>query len=92
MYEIRPVRGEMVVDLPRTGQFTSASLWRCLQSIQRDDIPGICVKDLLVCGVCRTSNDCAVFPLAKVSDVSKDDIGRLIIELMVLTTARGSYM
>lgn len=84
MDNIRSSTSQLVVDGPAARQVALTTLGSGGQSKKGNDISGISVENLLLSSVGRCANLMRVKNGRQVLDVSENDIGRLVLVLLVL--------
>lgn len=92
MDQVRPRSGDLIVHPPRARQLTRTTLLGRLKRKERYNVTRICVKDLLVGRVRRTSDDAVRISAAEILDVREDDVCGLAVEFVILTAALGGDM
>lgn len=92
MNEVRSGTGNLIIDLPGTGQLAGAARLCRLQREERDDVARVSVKDLSVCCVCWTANNLIRVRATQIFDMCEDNVGGFALELVVLATSLGSDM
>lgn len=76
--------------MPATCKFALTTFSCNIEREEGDNVSGICMEDLLVSSVCRSTDPVSVDGIGEVFDVVHHDVCWLAIVLIVLSASHGS--